>query len=311
MVVAQDYVTPAGDLITKEVPAKSTGPDIDALMMGSEGAFGILVSVTLRIRRHEPLATRRFSYMFRDFDAALAAAREVLQSQAGAPSVFRLSDPEETDVALRLYGVHGTPLESLLQLFGYRPGRRCLLIGSADGARDYTRMVRRNVRKVARRFGAFSTTACVTRRWEKGRFTDPYMRDDLMDFGVIIDTLECATSWDNVRHVYDTVRSACHESGQTVVMTHLSHLYPQGANLYFIFIGKMEREQFVAYHRKVVDAIARSGAALSHHHGIGRLLAPWFPQAIGPTAFGALQAVKHYFDPEDLLNAGVLGLGER
>lgn len=310
MVLAQDYVTGAGDLITKDYPARSLGPDLDALMMGSEGTMGILVSATLRIRRYNPQNTRRFSYMFKDFGSALDATREILQCQEGFPSVFRLSDPEETDVALRLYGVQGTPLDSLLKLSGYRPGQRCLLLGSADGSHRYANLVMRNVKRKARHFSAFPTTAYVTRKWEKGRFLDPYMRDDLMDFGVIIDTLECSTTWENLPHVHETVRRACHDHADVIVMSHLSHFYPQGANLYFIFIGKMDHEKFVSYHRTVVDAIVASGAAISHHHGIGRLLAPWYPDAVGPVAHGLMDHMKRYLDPAGILNPGVLALGQ-
>lgn len=308
MVLSQDYVTANGDLITKEIPARSMGPDLDAIMMGSEGTLGILVSATLKIRRYLPGNTRRFSYMFKDFGSALDAVREVMQSQEGVPSVFRLSDPEETDVAMRLYGVHGTPLDTMLKLGGYKPSKRCLLLGSADGSHRYTRMVAASVRRKVRHFGAFPTTSFVTRKWEKGRFKDPYMRDDLMDFGVIIDTLECSTDWENLPHVHQSVRKVCHELANVVVMSHLSHFYPQGANLYFIFIGKMGSQQFVEYHSRVVDAIARSGAAISHHHGIGRLLAPWYPDAIGTVAFDLIKAIKSHMDPDQTLNPGVLSL---
>jgi len=310
MVISQDYVTLQGDLVTREVPAESMGPDFDGLMMGSEGTLGILVSATLRIRRHLPQNTRRFSYMFKDFASGLAAVREVLQSQEGMPSVFRLSDPEETDVALRLYGVQGTPLETMLRWAGYKPGQRCLLLGSADGSHRYARLAAANVRRRVRHFGGFPTTSFVVRKWEKGRFKDPYMRDDLMDFGVIIDTLECSTNWENLPRVHETVRNACHENANVVVMSHLSHFYPQGANLYFIFIGRMDRSEFEAYHHKVVDAIYQSGASISHHHGIGRLLSPWYPEAAGSVAFDLLTAIKNHLDPRGLLNPGVLGLGK-
>ncbi len=232
-----------------------------------------------------------------------------MQSESGVPSVFRLSDPEETNLAFELYGVAGTPIAWLMRLRGFKKNKCCLLIGWADGSRPYASLVRRNVRNIARRFGAMSSTGFVTSQWEKSRFKDPYMRDDLMDFGVIIDTLECATTWKNLSHVYKSVRSVCHSRPRTIVTTHLSHFYPQGANLYFIFIGKMGKEEFISYHQSILDAIQASGAAITHHHGIGRLLAPWFPREIGPVSFGLLQAIKNYFDPRGILNPGVLGLG--
>ncbi|HBI56713.1 MAG TPA: FAD-binding oxidoreductase, partial [Firmicutes bacterium] len=67
LVISQEYVTPVGDIVTKEYPAEAIGPDIDQLMMGSEGAFGILVEATLKIFKYRPENTRRFSYIFRDY----------------------------------------------------------------------------------------------------------------------------------------------------------------------------------------------------------------------------------------------------
>ena len=39
--------------------------------------------------------------------------------------------------------------------------------------------------------------------------------------------------------VHADVRAYCHSRPNTICMTHMSHVYPQGANLYFIFLAKM------------------------------------------------------------------------
>jgi len=304
MVVCQEYITPAGTIKTGEYPASATGPSIDQIMIGSEGAYGILIAVTLKIFRYDPSHTRRFSFIFREWDDAVNATREVLQGEIGHPSVFRLSDPEETDIAMKLYGVEGTPLDTLLKVRGYRAGERCLLLGTADGSNGLTRLVKRNVRKICKQYEAIYGTSFPVRKWEEGRFTDPYMREDLQDFGIIIDTLECATSWEQLRDVHARVREYCKGRPRTICMSHCSHFYPQGANLYFIFIGRMEREEFVDYHRGVLDTIQRSGAAISHHHGIGKLFAPWLEGQIGKNQLDVFRALKRHFDPHNIMNPG-------
>lgn len=71
------------------------------------------------------------------------------------------------------------------------------------------------------------------------------------------------------------MRAVCHALPNTIVTAHMSHCYPQGANLYFIFMTKMQDEaEFNRYHATILDAIQRSGAAVSHHHGIGKHFAP-------------------------------------
>ena len=75
LVVSQHYVTPAGDIRTLPFPAAATGPKVDDLLKGSEGAFGVLVAVTLKIFRHMPQNRRRFAFLFPSWTAAVDAAR--------------------------------------------------------------------------------------------------------------------------------------------------------------------------------------------------------------------------------------------
>jgi len=306
IVLAQDYVCPGGvDLRTREFPAAADGPDLDQIMMGSEGTFGVLYSATLRVRRYMPENTRRYSFIFRDWESAKEAAREVMQGEFGMPSVFRLSDPEESDVALRLYGVSGTALDAAMTAFGYKPGERCLMLGTADGERGFARHVERRIKRICGRHGAMGTTAYVTRAWERGRFRDPYMREDLQDFGIMIDTLECTVNWTNLEEVHTGVRAFCHSRPNTICMTHMSHFYPQGCNLYFIFIAKMDGlDEYLAYQAGILDAIQESGATMSHHHGIGKAFAPWLEGDVGPEAMAVFRALKRHFDPKGVMNPG-------
>lgn len=305
MVICQEYVTPIGTIETGEYPADATGPSIDEIMMGSEGCFGILVSVTLKIFRYMPENQRRFSYIFKNWEDARNAVREVMQGQFGCPSVFRLSDPEETEVALKLYGIEGTVIDKVMSLKGYKSMERCLLLGFTDGEKSFTKVVKRNIHKVCKRYGAMYTTGYVTKGWEKGRFKDPYMREDLQDYGIMTDTLECSVSWDRMQEVYEGVRKYCKRRPNTVHMTHISHFYPQGANLYFIFIAKInEIEEYLDYQYGILDNIQKSGAAMSHHHGIGKMTAPWLEDQIGRNQLEVYRTLKRHFDPNNIMNPG-------
>lgn len=311
IVLSQEYITPLGDLKTPGYPRSATGPDFDQLMMGSEGCFGVLATVTLRVFRSMPENTRRFSYLFHTWEEAQSVVREMMQAESGLPSVFRLSDPEETDVAMRMYHIHGSPADAVLQALDYQPMRRCLLLGSVDGDAGYTRLVARKIAAISRRHRAFPLTPFqVTRRWEKSRFTDPYLREDLMDFGVLIDTLECAVTWEQAPVVHARVREFVKSRPQTICMTHMSHMYPQGTNLYFIFIARItDINEYLALQYGVLEAIQQSGAAMSHHHGIGKQTAPWLEDQIGTACMDVIRVLKRHFDPNGIMNpGGTLGL---
>lgn len=305
IVLSEKYATPIGTIVSDNTPRKACGPDLDQLMMGSEGTYGVLTDVTLKIFRYLPENRYRFSYIFKDWQSAMTAMREVMQGEFGYPSAFRLSDPEETHLMLYMYGVNDMKIAKVLDMLGYRDMERCLMLGFTDGDKDAGRVIRKKIGRICRKYGGMSMTGTVTRSWEHGRFNDPYMRDQLQDFGIMIDTLECSVNWDNMAQVHKDVRAYVKSRPNTVCTTHLSHMYPQGANLYFIFISKItELDDFKQFHRGILDAIQKSGAAISHHHGIGKLFAPWLEGFLGSKELGAFKALKDYFDPNNIMNPG-------
>ena len=311
LVLSQEYVTPRGVLQTPAYARCATGPDFNQLMMGSEGTFGILTAVTLKVFKYLPAAKKRFSFLFKTWEDAYTAYRKCMQGEFGLPSVFRLSDPEETDSAMRIYHIHGTPADSLLRAAGYQPMQRCLLLGYADGDPALTSLVKRKVTQTCRRRrAAVLSPFGVTKIWEKSRFTDPYMREDLMDFGILIDTLECGVTWEQLPKVHAQVREVVKKRPRTVCMTHISYAYPQGANLYFIFVIQYQSiNEYLSLQYSVLEAIQKSGASMSHHHGIGKQTAPWLEGRIGQACMDVLRTLKIHFDPANIMNpGGTLGL---
>ncbi|MEG0648835.1 MAG: FAD-binding oxidoreductase [Oscillospiraceae bacterium] len=310
IVLGQEYATPVGNIKTDTYPRKACGPDIGQIMMGGEGTFGVLTHVTLRVFRHMPETIQRYSFMFKDFATAQAAARDIMQSEAGYPSVFRLSDPEETSIMLRLYGVDETPLKHLFKMRGFKEGEMCLFLGFTNGEKGFSKNCAKNAKRKAHQYGGMSLTGYVTKSWEKGRFDDPYLRDTMQDYGIVTDTMECSVNWSNMDAVHKSVRAYCKSRPNAICMTHMSHVYPQGANLYFIFIIKCsDPEDFRAYHAGILDAIQKSGAAMSHHHGIGKMFGPWLEGAVGKNEYDIIRVLKNHFDPDNIMNpGGTLGL---
>jgi alkyldihydroxyacetonephosphate synthase len=310
MVSGQSYATPRGVITTDSHPRKSTGPDLDQLMMGNEGSFGVLTHVKLKVRRHMPETINRFSYMFKDWKTGIDFAREVMQSEGGFPSVFRLSDPEETGIMVDYYGVMDTPLKYLFKAAGMEYGTMCLFLGFTNGNDGYSKATAHNVAKIARQYGGLPLTGLVCKGWEKGRFSDPYLRDTVQDFGILMETMECSVNWSEMERVHAEVRKVLKARPNTVCMTHMSHVYPQGGNLYWIFIiAENDMEEFVKFQRSILDAIQKSGASMSHHHGIGKMFAPWLEGQLGRNEYDITRCLKNYFDPDNLMNpGGTLGL---
>lgn len=309
IVFSQEYVTPVGTFKTLDFPATATGPKINDIMKGSEGAFGILVEVTMKIFRYMPENRARFSFMYPTWDAAVNASREIMQSEFGKPAIYRISDPEETDRGLKLYGIPDFA-DKFLVMRGFKSMQRCLSLGNVEGDKDYTRLVVSKIKKVARRYGAISLGGYASRKWEHTRYTEPYMREDLEDYGILIDTLEAAVTWDNLHRLHEGVRAYIKSRPDTMCMTHASHFYPQGTNLYFIFIVRMDDpDEFRKFQRGIINSIQKNGGSLSHHHGVGRMIGPWMEEHLGKEQMDVLRALKKHFDPNNIMNpGGQLGL---
>jgi alkyldihydroxyacetonephosphate synthase len=310
IVFSQEYITPAGTFKTLDYPATATGPKINDIMKGSEGTFGILVEVTMKIFRYMPKNRARFSFMYPTWEAAVNASREIMQSEFGKPAIFRISDPEETDRGLKLYGMPGI-VDAFLALRGFKPMQRCLCLGNVEGDKDYTRLVAGKIKHIARKYGAISLGGYAARKWEHTRYTEPYMREDLNDYGILLDTLEAGVTWDNLHRLHEGVRAYIKSRPDTICMTHASHFYPQGTNLYFIFFARMDVEEYLTFQSGIIDQIQKFGGSLSHHHGIGRLLAPWMETHLGKEQMAVLRVLKRHFDPHNIMNpGGQLGLDE-
>jgi len=149
------------------------------------------------------------------------------------------------------------------------------------------------------------------RSWEHGRFAGPYLRDSLLDAGVLAETLETANTWTGLSATYDAVRSALESSlGRAVVGCHVSHLYETGASLYFTVLAAAdpgrEIEQWAAAKRAANDAIVRTGATITHHHAVGTAHRDHLAAEIGDVGVAALKAVKARLDPAGILNPGKL-----
>ncbi|MDR1128970.1 MAG: FAD-binding oxidoreductase [Treponema sp.] len=310
IVLGGDYATPAGTISTDRYSSnKAAGSDLDQIMVGSEGAFGVLTHVTLKVFRLYPRA-RQFSCVFKDWETAQAAAREIMQGEGGFPSVFRLSDPEETDILMHAFGVTENFLGRVLWARGFRLNKMCLLLGCAGGSKGLSLSAVKNVRRVAARFEAFLFPGIAAPLWEKDRYSVPYFRDILQDFGFVLDTLECGVCWSNMGRVYRELYSYVNSLPQTLCMTHVEHMSPQGADLCLTFITRMrDPEKYRKFRAGFTDLVVRYDASISGHYGIGKLGGPWLESYLGRNEYAVIRALKRHFDPGNIMNpGGALGL---
>jgi len=228
------------------------------------------------------------------------------------PDIARLSDPDETRVSMAM---SSTGRGSRAALGAYLRARRvtggCLVITGYEGDPNDVRYRRRAVRHIVRSGGAAPLGQRAGQAWVHGRFSGPYLRDSLLDAGVLAETLETATTWRNLPTLYAGVRRALQDSlGRSLVGCHISHLYPTGASLYFTALAPAsqgrEAEQWAAAKRAANDAIVAAGGTVSHHHAVGTAHRSHVGVELSQVGLEALHAVKERLDPQGILNPGKL-----
>ncbi len=322
LVAGLRLVAPARTIDVRPLPEKDHGPDLQELILGSEGVLGVVTKASLRAHPSPPI--RRFATrLFRSFPEGLAALRAMAQADA-LPDMTYLSDQEETRFAAAQAGIDpdgrgrmGIALK-LLGMRGYSLGQGSLLLMAFEGSRDWVSARRR--RALRRAKPAASLGGGPAKRWYAERFETPYLRDSLVEHGILVDTAETAASWSRLAEVYRAGGKALQESlweqgGAALVLCHVSHVYTDGASLYFTFFGKAREGREIAQWEAVKDAVTRAlieaGGALSHHHGIGADHAPYLGRIVGEDGLLVLRALKRELDPEGIMNPGKLLGGER
>jgi alkyldihydroxyacetonephosphate synthase len=312
LVTGMTLATPSGVLELGHPPASAAGPDLLGLALGSEGTLGVITELTLRVRPR-PTSCSYAGWSFRTWPAGLAALQQ-LARHGLLPDIVRLSDADESKANLLMAsGAGAKALRGSLRTRGHGDG--CLLVLGWEGVPALVRARMKAAASVLRDGGAIRLGRRVGESWKSHRFAGPYLRDKLMDAGLLVETLETAATWTALPTVYDAVRRALRESltrngRRPLIMSHVSHGYATGASLYVTVLADRDDDlpiqQWLSAKRAATDALLGAGGTLTHHHAVGADHRPWMEREVGPLGVEVLRAVKERLDPKGICNPGVL-----
>ena len=189
--------------------------------------------------------------------------------------------------------------------------RGCMAIIGVEGDEEDVERRRLRAGALLRGGGGLSLGRRPGEIWLRGRFAGPYLRDELLTRGVLVDTLETATSWSNLTPLYEAVGAALRRAlGSTSLVTcHVSHVYRSGASLYFTYLAGQADDalgQWRAAKEAASQAIVDGGGTITHHHGVGRDHVPWMRAEVGEIGLELLRAAKERLDPTGIMNPGKL-----
>ncbi|HEY0420257.1 MAG TPA: FAD-binding oxidoreductase [Acetobacteraceae bacterium] len=290
-------VTPSGVMESRRLPGSGAGPSPDRLIIGSEGALGVITEAWMRVQ-DRPRFRGGAVFGFSDLFAAARAVRAV--AQAGLyPSNLRVIDNDEAGI----YGVNDYE-ESLL------------ILGFESADHPVEAWMARAVELIQDHGGRRHPDESAALRWRTAFIRMPYAREVTVPLGVINDTFESAVTWDRFEAFHTAVRAATAAALEEAtgrpgtVSTRFTHVYPDGPAPYYTFNvrGTPGRliEQWRHIKARVSDALLAAGGTITHHHAVGRDHMPWYREQ-RPALFGrALDAAKAVLDPARILNPGVL-----
>jgi alkyldihydroxyacetonephosphate synthase len=321
-------VTPSGVIETKDAPTTATGPSLLQMLIGSEGTYGIITEASMRVHPLPEMQDYR-GILFRSLADGIAACRELMQRVDVRPSIACLFDAAETAFYAALSNeqpnarrLAGGLFERYLKVQGYdlASGGALLLLLGFDGQPEWVGRQWEAALAISGDHRGRSLGRAVGQVWMQDRYARPYLRDTLLDHGVMIGTLETATTWSNLIPLYEAMATAIKgvlsvtNGGSGYVMTHISHACEYGASLNATFLGGQvndpdplaKQAQWRVIKQSAIDAILAAGGTLAHHRGIGRNHVPWLGEKAGPLGLESLRALKQTFDPTGIMNPGIL-----
>ena len=290
-----EAVLPGGRVVSSKItPRRSAGPDVAALMMGSEGTLGVVTEAVLKIRpvpEERADACVRFDHMSEGVAFCRALAQSGLE-----PTVVRLYDKEDAFLFLRSHPDEEQGPFAILSFDGRGAAERAKLAG-AFGGREGNKEL-------------------VTHWWShRNNAVDEFRKvmagEGLLGAHGVVDTMEVSGTWTVLRDLYHSLKENLAAQAD-LVGCHLSHIYEQGACLYFTLASATETDEAASQRLQAWWSVGMktcldAGGSISHHHGIGRLKAEWLPAELGGW-FDVLRAVKAAVDPNRIMNPGALGL---
>ena len=290
-------VLPDGEILRlRPVPRSAAGPDLRRLLVGSEGTLAVVTEATLACRAR-PTAWDWLAFGYPDFTTMAEALKDVRRAETGA-AVLRGYD--ETDAQLGFGALNHTT--GCVALAGF-PAGPAGPPGLDARKQSAAAILRTNGAELGARYGE---------HWWQHRndavqtFAQIMGPDRTFGTGVIVDTMEVAGLWSAVPRLYESIRAALAAHAQAVAC-HLSHLYPSGSSLYFTFLitGADDHDAETKYREawpQAARTCTEAGGTITHHHGVGRLKAPFLAGELGETGLGVLSTIRQALDPAGIMN---------
>lgn len=284
-VLRLEVVLPSGEVVwtkKRDSPRSSMGPDLSKLFIGAEGIFGIVAAAELKMRK-VPKHVWKAAYGFSNFQAAINTSK-LLMSLDVKPAVCRFHNELESMFQFEQ--------ESCIMLLVYNFESESVF----DAMKGEVTAIMEQVSKPA--------NPELVDRWLERRFNFREEIEAVHKMGYAPETIEVGVKWTRLYELYvDAAKSLEEVKEVQAVGAHVSHLYDQGACIYFTVLFEPKKEAYWKIWEVLAKVTKRHDATLSHHHGVGTLKKIYAREEV-PIAL--LERIKDALDPKGIINQGGL-----
>ena len=313
MVIGLEVVLPNGEILrTRSVPRHATGPDLNQLFIGSEGTLGIITEATLIINNYPEKRVFR-AVLFSSLHLGLKAMRRIMQRDL-RPIMGRLYDERETETLFKK--TWGIDEKGAYLVFGF------------DGPSDIVDRTLEIALKICREENGKDLGNEKGNFWWDHKFSDYYPKDEkdverwkaLMGGKAAGATIDICAPYHKIEDIHNDLRIVFKEKFgkkyKADFYGHLSHWYTSGTMTYCRWHLREvpQNAELLSIYREVWDALIqvalRHDGVIEHHHGVGRVLGRYIRDQYGSAGYSVLRKIKESIDPNNIMNIGVLGLGE-
>jgi glycolate dehydrogenase FAD-linked subunit len=290
-VTGLEVVVAPGELIRLGGPLRKdvAGLDLKSLLIGSEGALGVITAAWLRLTP-APEAAWPVVGFFDGVRAGCAAIERVVGSGLPAATL------EYLDSETMRYAGSTFP--------GEVPDGAFAVIAEADGSHDEAARVRADLLELfeedAVALYAPETAAEIAALWT--------WREGLT---MVVGAQRGGKASEDIAVPLDRLAEAIEESlevGRRLGLPASSWGHAGDGNLHTTFLldptDERELELAARVSEELFALALRLGGTISGEHGVGFIKRNWLERQLGPRAFELHGAVKRAFDPRNLLNPG-------
>lgn len=319
LVLDFNVVTPQGTLKrTSVVPRESVGLDPHHWIFGSEGSLGVVTSAVVKIFPL-PEVQEYGSLIFPDFESGVGFMYELTQTGV-LPASIRLVDNLQFQFSLALKA-KAAGLKAAKSRFekwfvtrvkGFDPLKMVACTIVFEGARREVAGQKRWVRRLARKYGGMSAGAENGRRGYEMTFGIAYIRDFVMNHYVLAESFETSVTWSQAMGLCENVKKRVWQEhqkrqlpGKPFITCRLTQVYDTGVCIYFYFAFYYKgvpnpTRVYAQIEEAAREEILKSGGALSHHHGVGKLRKRFLKDIKSPAALLWNQQAKKAVDPQNI-----------